>query len=244
MPSESSKPQHSTTASVSSISEAECNADVVTERFAGKGWRVFDEMAIELDWRHSWLTAVLRWLRQKSPIYVVETKVCRGVVKVRITKVNSELKQARQLSTDIISQLAKLYSNLRHTDRNREKLAYDVKTIAGRIAPFLENREFQIQYRRRRRQRNEPQQETQMEASSEMPASNVELTHSCPVPPASPLQNDSPRFASVDRRALRRLTLIASIVVLGMLIIIFLTTTFMHAMELLSRYVERINSQI
>ncbi|MDX1928321.1 MAG: hypothetical protein SFV81_17470 [Pirellulaceae bacterium] len=225
-----------------SISDAEKLSQAVTYRFSDRGWLVFEEMAKELGLRPSQLTSALRWVRQKSPNYIVESKVSSGVVKVRITQVTLEAKQARQLSVEIVAQLAKLYSNLRHTDRNRDKLAYDVRTIASRIAPFLENREFLIQYRRYKRQLKEPQpQEISMEVSAE---SSNSLIDPRPVTKSAVPTSESPRLSSFDRRALRRLVLIAMILVVGLLIAVFLTTTFLHAMELLSQYIERINSQL
>lgn len=241
MPLDSSNLRHGL-AQDASVSEEESVSDTPIEQFAGAGWKELDEIAAKLGWRHSRLTAVLRYLRQKSPIFVVETKISRGVVKVRITKVAVDAKQAKQLSTDIISQLAKLYSNLKHTDRNREKLAYDVRTIAVRIAPFLENREFQIQYKRYKRQLGDLQLETQMEANAETPDSLDDPLRSQPNPKAATRRlGDSPPI--FDRRALPRLVLIASIVIIGLLVSLFLTSTFLHAMEVLSIYVERINSQ-
>ena len=245
MLSDSFNHRNAKTAGASSASGADFNADAATERFANKGWTELDEMADQLGWRHSQLTAVLRWLKQESPIYVVESKVSRGVVKVRITKATADSKKARQLSTEIVAQLAKLYSNLKHTDRNREKLANDVRTIASRIAPFLENREFQIQCNRFKQRLKDPQQETQMEAGTESSNPSIDPAQTFTRKPnvSSPAP-DSPRFASFDRRSLRRLILIATIVVVGLLITVFLTTTFLHAIELLSQYVERINSQL
>ena len=243
MPSESANPRQSAIAKTATVSEAECNASVVTDRFAGKGWTLFEEMAGELGWRHSRRTSVLRWLKQESPIFIFESKLSRGVAKVRITKVTLESKQARQLATDISSQLAKLYTKLKHTDRNREKLASDVRTIASRIAPFLENREFQIQYRRFKRQLNEPQQETQMEAGVESSDHPISAAQSRIEPPVSAPRADIPSPRGFDRRALPRLVLIASMFIIGAVIFVFLTATLLHALEVLSHYVERINAQ-
>ena len=241
---ESSDTPHSTLAQANSVCEVACDASAASEQFGGKGWIELDEIANKLGWRLSRLTAVLRWLRQESPNYIVESKVSCGIVKVRITKGAIEAKQARQLSTEIISQLAKLYSNLKHSDRNREKLACDVRTIASRLAPFLENREFQIQYRRFKRQLVDTQQETRMEASVETPTPLISGDLGNTATKESPSRLDDVRVKGFDRSALRRLVLIGSIIVVGLIVTVFLATTFLHAMELLSQYVERINSQL
>ena len=243
MPLESSDARLSTAASVNSVADVACDASAASEQFGGMGWIEFDKMASKLAWRHSRLTAVLRWLRKQSLDYVVESKVSSGVVKVRITKVESEAKQAKQLSVEIISQLAKLYSNLMHSDRNRKKLACDVRTIASQIAPFLENREFHIQCKRYKRQLADKQPETPMEESAEIPASRI-CADQADTASISPANLVEPRGRGFDQRALRRLVLISSIIVVGLLVTIVLTTTFLHAMEQLSQYVERINSQL
>ncbi len=245
MHSDPSKPPNSTISINLSKSEVEDFAHAAAERYSDRGWKVFDELANELGWRHSKVTSMLRWLKQKSPNYIVESKVSGGVVKVRITKVTSDAKQARQLSVELVAQLAKLYSNLRHTNRNREKLALDVRTIASRIAPFLENREFLIQCRRFKRQLKAPrQQESDMEASAEGSNATRDLPQVSSKCQTQSSAVDRPTFSSFDRRALRRVVLIALILVVGLLVAVLLTTTLLHAIELLSHYIERINSQL
>jgi len=248
MPSDSANSPQSTATTPALVSETEHDATIVTDHFAGSGWKLFEEMARELDWRHSRLTAALRWLRQESPLFIVESKLSLGVAKVRITQATTELKQARQLSADIIPLLAKLYTKLKHTDRDREKLSYDVRTIAARLAPFLESREFQIQYRRFKRQLGAPHQEIPMEAGAE---SNNPLTSPVqsrvephvPGHRVTPSRAESPRSLGFDRRALQRLVFIASVIVVGSVITVFLTAALLHALEVLSQYVERINAQ-
>ncbi len=86
MPRETSPTPRSTAEHVDIPHEVACDASTACEQFSGKGWIELDEMANRMTWRHSRLTAVLRWLRQESPVHVFETKVSSGIVKVRITE--------------------------------------------------------------------------------------------------------------------------------------------------------------
>ncbi len=257
---ESSAPLETAPSSVDALLELETIAQKAIDRYAGKGWQIFDEMASELGWPRSQLTSVLRWLRHECPDCIAESRTSGGIVKVRITKVPLEAKQARQLSTDIVAQLAKLYAYLKHTERNREKLALDVSTIACRIAPFLEDREFQIQYKRCKRQLKEPLEElrdplgvrqiegmqmagTQLEAGVDSSNSEFETKYNVGAPRNSKSSLGASSPTLTNRLALPKLIGIVAMILAAILISIFLVSTFLRAMELLSHYVERINSQ-
>ncbi len=218
-------------------------AEELADQFADNGWVDFMLMAHRLGWQKSQLNSVLRWMRKESPKYVVESRLFRDVARVRVFKVAVGEKHTRQLSAELVTLLAKLYVHLKYGERDRQKLASDVKTIASRISPFLADREFQIEYKKLVPKNYSSRGDQQLEKHIDREASFADAVLEPEQAKRSLSRESISQSPFYDHRSLPRLVFVALIIIIGAIVVIFFATTLIHALNVLSNYIEKITTQ-
>lgn len=226
----------------------ELDANVVALRFAGMGWVDFETMASQLRWQKSKLSCVLRWMKKESQVHVVETRLFRNEARVRVTIVAMDKKQPRQLSSELVGPLARLYVQLKHGERSRQKLASDVKAIAARIAPHLGDGEFQLEYKKAA---SKLQRFSESEHLENYIGQNyigreterVEGAHSEKQVTEMTDARAAPRLQPYDHRKLARLVLAGIVLCIATVVTMFFASTLLRAINLISHYIDRLTNQ-